>query len=1347
MIDRVKHNAGFTLAELLLSIAIIMVLAAIAIPSIVTAQNNMRMVELNNAAQSIANAAQTQMTAMKVSGTWLALVEDADGKVQYPASSTSADTDTYYMVADSSGTLKGARDNGVVPGLSIDDTVRRGDFVIVFKASTASVVEVFYADGKTGFFGEAPESTNAAQSYYADGSGNTAQAARMANDPMIGYYQGTPAGATDAVALENPVIWVNEETGRLMMQDPNISEDGTTGDTTSTIVVVNKTEGVQFVLSSLSKGTTLMYVGLKVNDETDSGKTDDFSLSGIELKDVVEQVNRAGAGGGNVFAIDLNALSRKVTQTSSKAPDALKEAFNACKSDDDLDVRVTTTDTTRACVPAQASAHIKWPAPVGKLTLMVTNPYSAVVAASGDKDGGYVSADSYKEPTVRATADDRDDAKNGVISTSESEDVQNNLRDTFANTRIAQENKQSAYQSYAGGWVASSDVRDDETFRLEANVGSYGAHTYQIWELWIKRSDNGEAMRVGYLRNNAWEWAVFEQDGQKYDYEFLNQCLTWYAADGSKYDSITGVDTDATNIVAVAVNAQKLFASINDHADQHVVDEDGNASIYVRTAPKMSEVNTYFNSLAESDSLITNFLSAEYDETSSRSAYSSSGSPTARKAFEGEFGASSSDVSWVVSRDRKTGFEQGDAFLGDETYTDVRVYYSISPGVGFANIRTYELNSAESYLTNVRSTSMTNVSLWLYRGLASQTLEAMTPAILWQYDDTRYTCRQNGERYDFKLTTLEDYRFYRVLMYYDTDKDGKVADKLDIPDQYAPHVAADKVVISGANNKDIDSETVDVFKEWLTDEGVVYQSGDSLALHVDQLKSQGTRLLAQYTPQKKSVGLMYLEFTDGAVSGYYGYLGDGDNNSIMGALPDDNAITDWGYFVVVPTGAARPTNETFGTDTTIVPLDIGGLKYDAYKITKITESSKVVNQTQTWTSSNEAWTKSATFTVNFNFAASIVKGADANGTLGKADAPYGVRTGVQFPLALKANGTPSIQPNYMASSFQQMHSIDLTGLLSTDYAYRPNNVFSGTYDGGKGKGFVIKGLSSRFIGEFNHRQGLFPMIQSAELRNIAVRVENDITIKWNPGVDAAFGCLAGVAVDSTIKDCSVAPLLDNSIATITLAELKPQGGKYQDNEGNNIGGLVGYAKNTSIDSSSVSNISLNVQSSDGTWKTDSIRLGLVIGKLDAVKGVDEEAAVYDGLTAKSVTLVDGGTSTTNTQSLGGIVGQLVVPDGGTVSASKWNVDTCVLEKPALGKRSLLLAGGFIGARIGTVTFANCSCSGMVLKKPDGKQETLDTVLVGTDAIEDNAPGDTDVPEDNEPVDADVIESGNSEKQL
>lgn len=78
MAKRGRHTEGFTLAELLMSVAIILILAAIAFPSIVSAQNNMRMLELNNAAQSIANAAQAQMTAKKVSGTWVDAVKDGD---------------------------------------------------------------------------------------------------------------------------------------------------------------------------------------------------------------------------------------------------------------------------------------------------------------------------------------------------------------------------------------------------------------------------------------------------------------------------------------------------------------------------------------------------------------------------------------------------------------------------------------------------------------------------------------------------------------------------------------------------------------------------------------------------------------------------------------------------------------------------------------------------------------------------------------------------------------------------------------------------------------------------------------------------------------------------------------------------------------------------------------------------------------------------------------------------------------------------------------------------------------------------------------------------------------------
>lgn len=46
----------------------------------------MRMLELNNAAQSIANAAQAQMTAKKVSGTWVDAVKDGDSyRACFPA--------------------------------------------------------------------------------------------------------------------------------------------------------------------------------------------------------------------------------------------------------------------------------------------------------------------------------------------------------------------------------------------------------------------------------------------------------------------------------------------------------------------------------------------------------------------------------------------------------------------------------------------------------------------------------------------------------------------------------------------------------------------------------------------------------------------------------------------------------------------------------------------------------------------------------------------------------------------------------------------------------------------------------------------------------------------------------------------------------------------------------------------------------------------------------------------------------------------------------------------------------------------------------------------------------------
>ena len=211
----------------------------------------------------------------------------------------------------------------------------------------------------------------------------------------------------------------------------------------------------------------------------------------------------------------------------------------------------------------------------------------------------------------------------------------------------------------------------------------------RIWELWIKRADTGECMRVGYLNDGKWEWGVFNQKGVNYDYRFLNDCFTWYGTNetGDASGTLAGTDTDANNVISLRLDVQKFYAEAENHKNHGLADEDGNATVYVRTAPKASEVQAYFNKLAVPEPasvenpLKAAYLSGSAQETGSRTA--DTPSITARAAFEGEFGASSSDVSWAVSKTTVAGFSQGNEYLSAAGTVPVRVYYSIAPGVGF----------------------------------------------------------------------------------------------------------------------------------------------------------------------------------------------------------------------------------------------------------------------------------------------------------------------------------------------------------------------------------------------------------------------------------------------------------------------------------------------------------------------------------------------------------------------------------------------------------------------------------------------------------------------------------------
>lgn len=1213
MTDRVKHTAGFTLAELMMSIAIILVLAAIAIPSFITAQNNMRMVELNSAAQSIANAAQTQMTAKKVSGTWMDLVRDGDNyKSDFPVARL-AQTDTNVRLM----TAVTARSQGIVPSLSIDDTVRNADYIIEFDASTASVTRVFYSDGKSGFFGTSTPADGAVLTYYtANGAAPDDQDRRLRNNPMVGYYEGTPVGATSEVALRNPVIWVDEKTGCLMIQDPNISEDGSAGSTNTTVRIENTTQGVSFVLSGLSKEASTLSV-------SDDEGTDAFGLSGSEASDVVVLVGRDGVAPGNVYSIDLNKLSDKAT---AKGSDTLKGVFAKCQRNDDLKVQVELQDSQRPCVPAKAAANIKWPESVGKLTFMVTNPYSEAVKADEAADDnasdgdGESQASPYKEPVVLVT-DDTGDPAVGKDVMQLSEDMDHYLRRTDANAKLKSENAQAAYQSYKGASVPSSSVRNDSTFRFQATVGSYNQHEYQIWELWLKRADNGEMMRVGYLNGDAWEWAKFTQAGVQYDYAPLNECFTWYDKNGTSYNSIAGMDTDELGIVTVAFNASAFYNTASTYPGLQIADEDDNAMLYVRTAPRSSEVQAYFTSLSKSDTqgqgsdLVASFLKSGTDQTSSRGANPSSTS--ARAAFEGEFGASSSDASWVVTSQIETGFEQGTSYLNKGA--NVRVYYSIAPAIGFKNIREYGGGQNDQYLSGVRSTRMTQVALWLFRGESFDALEAMPEALLKNENDFEYTCR-SGSNYDFKLTTLEDFRFYRVLSYYDDD----AKTKLDYPDQYVPHVLVDDgdvATIQSLPNKE-DEDYIYEFSGWTTSDtkdgvgSVACAAGDLVGAYVEQLNQKGTKLSATYAKKEKpktTLGLVYLEFDqDGNVLGSYGYTDYRDGSEPLRGLGFDNQIADWGYFLLVPADTPFGQIEIKGS---IGPnsfakgevIAIGDALYYAYRIK--TENVSDSLRSQRYLSLGVSLKKtdlSATFYLNVNFAHAVTMDDEAAKQWGTAVDPWSVRHAAQFPGSLKWNNginlengvNVSLQSFYMSHHFVQEHDLDMADANRyLPSAVKFNEVFRGTYTGKSGEVqyeidnayvYCMTKDGNGYYSGNNHGQGLFGEIDGATLNNIVLTISGSQVVLSGAG-QQSFGLLVGYAQSSFINDCAVVgrPDADGNEASLLF--------KSANQSPNGMGCLVGYFSGSQMYRSRVEQVEWAYsRMKDEDWG-DTVKIGGLVG--------------------------------------------------------------------------------------------------------------------------------------------------------
>lgn len=293
-----RKNSGFTLAEMLIVVAIIIILMGVAFVAVQNHQRSMTRLEFDGIAKEIFFAAQNHLTTVQSQGY---LEENTTSSFGHPGTKTSQDPDDvkkeeiFYLVSGEGASFP--VEDLILPTYAVDATILAGSYIIRYQPSTARVLDVFYSlDGKssmltvsgtkleaddyTALMGESPN--------YRDGADGPSNREKY-NNRVVGWYGGETAIETGA-RLRAPIFEViNENTLHVKLSDPNTAP--ATGYARK-LIVIGKTSGAEkyFDLVSVTEESNEGRVSL--SDGVYDIVLDDITQSGMHFADI--KCNKVG---------------------------------------------------------------------------------------------------------------------------------------------------------------------------------------------------------------------------------------------------------------------------------------------------------------------------------------------------------------------------------------------------------------------------------------------------------------------------------------------------------------------------------------------------------------------------------------------------------------------------------------------------------------------------------------------------------------------------------------------------------------------------------------------------------------------------------------------------------------------------------------------------------------------------------------------------------------------------------------------------------------------------------------------------------------------------------------------